>query len=245
MYTRQETGEFDSPPDITMSLLPGGAGALAISVPWSALKLQYPGGNYIVVTGHVTRVSTGERWRFRRDIGISSIRVLATATAPRTVPVGTVFDVTVSVTNPLDEALQNCVITIGGETVTPMVGASKDGDEEVSVGTLNPGQTVSVTRTFKAIREGFGGASAWFRATSLRSGSNGVTVNVNRCPGDMNQDTVVDSDDFLRFVIAYNLFDCDARKMDVRCLGDLNSDGVVDGQDFQLFVLAYNQLLCE
>ena len=78
----------------------------------------------------------------------------------------------------------------------------------------------------------------------IQPGSNTVTVNVNRCGGDLNEDTVVDDEDFIRFVIAYNLLDCNSRQMDVRCLGDMNGDGMVDDADFQLFVIAYNQLVC-
>jgi hypothetical protein len=241
-YTRSLVGIVGEPVDVVVSLLPGGTTMVPLSCPWSTFKSHYPAAGYINVSAVVTRVSTGEIWGLSSTTPVFNLPVAVSSPAPSSVPVGTVFNATVSITNPLDVALNNCVITVSAGVVTPIDG-TREGDE-VSFGTVNPGQTVSVTRTFKAIREGYSGVSAWFAADGLRTSGGSISVNVNRCAGDFTEDTVVDDEDFLRFVIAYNLLDCNSRQMDVRCLGDLNADGVVDDLDFQMFVAAYDQLVC-
>lgn len=61
------------------------------------------------------------------------------------------------------------------------------------------------------------------------------------CPGDLNEDGLVDDADFVEFVPSYNaLIVPDADK---RC--DWNGDGLVDDADFVLFVPYYNTLVCE
>ncbi|HEX8875607.1 MAG TPA: transglutaminase domain-containing protein [Phycisphaerales bacterium] len=241
-YTRRLVGILGEPTDVVVSLLPGGTTSVPLSCPWSSFKSHYPGGDHINISAVVTRVSTGEIWGLTSSTPVFDLPITVASPAPSSVPVGTLFDATVSVTNLLDNALVNCVIKISGDVVTPIDGTRES--DEVSVGTLNPGQSVAVTRSFKAIREGYSGVSAWFSAEGLRTSSNGISVNVNRCAGDLTEDTIIDDEDFQRFVIAYNILDCDSRQMDVRCLGDLNADGIVDDLDFQLFVVAYDQLVC-
>lgn len=61
------------------------------------------------------------------------------------------------------------------------------------------------------------------------------------CPGDLNEDGLVDDADFVEFVPSYNaLVVPDASK-----LCDWNGDGLVDDTDFVFFVSYYNALLCE
>ncbi|MBL8887858.1 MAG: hypothetical protein JNK16_14475 [Phycisphaerales bacterium] len=61
------------------------------------------------------------------------------------------------------------------------------------------------------------------------------------CPGDLNEDGLVDDADFVEFLPSYNaLVVPDASK---RC--DWNGDGLVDDTDFVFFVGYYNTLLCE
>ncbi|MBL8874807.1 MAG: hypothetical protein JNM86_03310 [Phycisphaerae bacterium] len=64
------------------------------------------------------------------------------------------------------------------------------------------------------------------------------------CRADLNNDGVVDDDDFLIFVKAYNTLVCDDPGMAAGCPADLNEDGFVDDADFQLFIGAYNDLIC-
>jgi hypothetical protein len=64
------------------------------------------------------------------------------------------------------------------------------------------------------------------------------------CRADFNCDAVVDDEDFIGFVVAYNILDCADPSMPAGCPSDLNLDGVVDDSDFTLFVQAYNRLLC-
>jgi hypothetical protein len=64
------------------------------------------------------------------------------------------------------------------------------------------------------------------------------------CPGDLNNDALVDDADFTIFVVAYNLLDCADPAMTAGCPADLNSDGFVDDADFIVFVVAYNELVC-
>ncbi|MBX3381451.1 MAG: hypothetical protein KF805_15255 [Phycisphaeraceae bacterium] len=61
------------------------------------------------------------------------------------------------------------------------------------------------------------------------------------CPGDINEDGLVDDADFVEFVPSYNaLVVPDANKV---C--DWNGDGLVDDTDFVFFVGYYNNLICE
>jgi hypothetical protein len=64
------------------------------------------------------------------------------------------------------------------------------------------------------------------------------------CVGDLNFDGLVDDNDFVDFVFAYNILDCADPSMPMDCPADFNFDGVVDDSDFVEFVLAYSELLC-
>lgn len=62
------------------------------------------------------------------------------------------------------------------------------------------------------------------------------------CPGDLNNDRVVDDADFTIFAAAYDILTCPAAP--APCPADLNADTVVDDADFVLFAEAYNALVC-
>ncbi|MFO0786078.1 MAG: hypothetical protein U0573_07000 [Phycisphaerales bacterium] len=62
------------------------------------------------------------------------------------------------------------------------------------------------------------------------------------CPADLNGDSLVDDQDYVIFVQAYNNIICPPSPAE--CPGDLNLDGVVDDADFQLFLLSYNLTNC-
>ncbi|MBL8875972.1 MAG: hypothetical protein JNM86_09280 [Phycisphaerae bacterium] len=64
------------------------------------------------------------------------------------------------------------------------------------------------------------------------------------CQSDLTCDNVVDDDDFVVFVAAYNLLDCADPAMAADCPADLNGDAFVDDSDFVLFVGSYNELGC-
>ncbi len=64
------------------------------------------------------------------------------------------------------------------------------------------------------------------------------------CPWDLNNDGVVNDDDFQVFVLAYDILDCNDGAMPVGCPSDFNFDRIVNDLDFQAFVVAYNELLC-
>ncbi|MBL8875974.1 MAG: hypothetical protein JNM86_09290 [Phycisphaerae bacterium] len=64
------------------------------------------------------------------------------------------------------------------------------------------------------------------------------------CQSDLTCDNVVDDDDFVVFVAAYNLLDCADPAMVAGCPADLNGDGLVDDADFVELVAAYNNLGC-
>ena len=65
------------------------------------------------------------------------------------------------------------------------------------------------------------------------------------CPADLNGDGMVDDEDFVLFVQAYNLLYCSDPAAVNKCPADLTNDGYVVDDDFVEFVPAYNQLLCE
>jgi len=69
-----------------------------------------------------------------------------------------------------------------------------------------------------------------------------VTVNVKACPADLNCDEQVDDSDFVIFLAAYNILDCNEMLPD--CPADLNRDLGVDDADFVIFLGAYNELVC-
>ncbi|MBN8596040.1 MAG: hypothetical protein J0L78_00030 [Planctomycetes bacterium] len=69
-------------------------------------------------------------------------------------------------------------------------------------------------------------------------------VTVLTCRADLPNDGVVDDDDFLIFVKAYNNLVCADPEMPTGCPADLSEDGFVDDSDFPAFVGAYNDLIC-
>lgn len=64
------------------------------------------------------------------------------------------------------------------------------------------------------------------------------------CPGDLNNDGIVDDSDFVIFADAYNRLDCIDPLMPMGCPADVNLDRYVDDTDFVIFAGAYNDLLC-
>jgi len=72
-----------------------------------------------------------------------------------------------------------------------------------------------------------------------------LMVEFDSCPADLNGDDAVDDSDFVVFVAAYNVLDCEDAAMAVGCAADLNGDGFVDDADFVVFVGAYNELVCD
>lgn len=62
------------------------------------------------------------------------------------------------------------------------------------------------------------------------------------CPGDLNFDRVVNDEDFVIFLAAYNVLLCPTPPL--LCDADLNLDGVVNDEDFVIFLAGYNVLLC-
>lgn len=64
------------------------------------------------------------------------------------------------------------------------------------------------------------------------------------CPGDFNEDGLVDDTDFLTFFPQYNILDCADETMPNFCSADLDFDGFVDDADFIKFLASYNNLLC-
>ncbi len=67
---------------------------------------------------------------------------------------------------------------------------------------------------------------------SVHSGMKGPINLVNPCPGDLNNDLVVNSTDFGLFVAAFG-------NACAGCKADINNDGVVNSTDFGLFVGAF------
>ncbi|MGH7244920.1 MAG: hypothetical protein ACREJD_16015 [Phycisphaerales bacterium] len=65
------------------------------------------------------------------------------------------------------------------------------------------------------------------------------------CPGDLNADTIVDDADFVIFLAAYDILDCNSSDMPAGCPSDLNGDGIVDTADFELFVVPYEEYFCQ
>ncbi len=62
------------------------------------------------------------------------------------------------------------------------------------------------------------------------------------CPADFNADGVVNDDDFVIFLAAYNDVVCPA--LPALCPADLTADDFVNDGDFSIFVVAYNDVLC-
>lgn len=71
-----------------------------------------------------------------------------------------------------------------------------------------------------------------------------ITNSAGACPGDFNNDGLVDDSDFLVFLQSYNILDCADPAMTPACPADFNHDGLVDDFDFIVFVATYNALLC-
>jgi hypothetical protein len=67
---------------------------------------------------------------------------------------------------------------------------------------------------------------------------------VYTCVADINEDGVVDDDDFVFFAYSYNVLVCTDPAMLAGCPADFNEDGAVDDADFVIFAGAYNDLVC-
>jgi hypothetical protein len=94
--------------------------------------------------------------------------------------------------------------------------------------------------------------SATNASRTLYTGDNFVcnmtdTVDFTRyCEGDINNDGVVDDNDFVIFAAAYNDLLCPVlgNGFPAGCPADLNGNGVVDDVDFTFFARGYDHLLC-
>lgn len=64
------------------------------------------------------------------------------------------------------------------------------------------------------------------------------------CPWDLNNDGLVNDDDFVVFLAAYNILDCTDGSMPAGCPADFTFDTLVDDLDFQAFLGPYGELLC-
>lgn len=71
-----------------------------------------------------------------------------------------------------------------------------------------------------------------------------VTFSELFCAGDFNYDGFVNDQDFVGFVVAYNLTLCSATGMPAGCPADINQDGFVDDADFVIFAASYDELVC-
>ncbi len=114
---------------------------------------------------------------------------------------------------------------------------------QISGSGLFEGTTSNPTATGAAVYN-YGSADA---ATGFTYGPIGVRFAFTPrafCPADLNNDGVVDDQDFQIFAAAYNILDCTDGSMPFGCPSDLNFDRVVEDVDFQIFVVAYNELVC-
>jgi len=64
------------------------------------------------------------------------------------------------------------------------------------------------------------------------------------CPADLNNDGIVEDEDFTLFLSGYNTLDCADSGMAFGCPADFNFDGAVNDGDFEVFIGAYNELVC-
>jgi hypothetical protein len=64
------------------------------------------------------------------------------------------------------------------------------------------------------------------------------------CPGDLNNDGIVEDVDFVLFATAYDKLDCNDPTMPMGCPADLTFDRFVDDTDFVFFASVYDALVC-
>ncbi|MBL8885477.1 MAG: hypothetical protein JNK16_02355 [Phycisphaerales bacterium] len=71
------------------------------------------------------------------------------------------------------------------------------------------------------------------------------TVNIlTKCLGDLDNNGMVNDEDFVIFVQHYNLLLCEDASMPPACPSDFNADGVVDDVDFTIFIQSYDLPIC-
>lgn len=78
------------------------------------------------------------------------------------------------------------------------------------------------------------------RATNPAGFDDEVVIFIFNCAADFNCDNIVDDDDFVLFLPAYNQLTVPPANPKF----DLNNDGLVEDSDFQVFVQQYNDVLC-
>jgi uncharacterized membrane protein len=227
---------------LDLSVLPNSVGDISVSAPWSVISQMRAASTLILIHVDVERLGDGKGWQVDKQVVLGRMVPQLSSSAVSPVPVGTVLPVSVTWQNSSGAVIQSVQIVIRGDT--GLTQADGRIEETHQIGPVASGQTLHIHRIFKAQQVGHRSISAVVKADGEPRADTVLDVVVSRCAGDFNEDTVVDDNDFLRFVVAYDLLDCRSRQMDPRCIADLNADGVVDDLDFQLFIVAYNQLVC-
>ncbi len=214
-----------APPTSSQHVVPAlGGVSIPISVDWSSIAptvepmsvIEFVGTAYCPATD-VVAVTT-ER------IAVSGVPVTLSLDPTGRVATGGVVDATFTITNPLAVDLSNVVLKISGDDGVVM----NDGAyfENVDIGTIVGGASVTVTRQFVASTTGHKVILANVYADSTGMSSEVAEFEVLDCIGDIDGDGDTDQSDMGILLAHYGIDD----------VGDIDGDGDTDQADLALLL---------
>ncbi|MGH7243962.1 MAG: hypothetical protein ACREJD_11130 [Phycisphaerales bacterium] len=228
---------------VVVQVFPNGNKSLQLVGKWDVLQPLCSVAEFVSFSSTVTRKRDGKKWTFSPDIPIGGLPVAISASIRSPVSIGSELSATVRISNPLSQPLANAAVKISTSSQRLFIDGYGD-EETVKIGILGAFEIRVIRPAFRAKLDGYSSISASFSADGFPSGSAAIDMNIFRCPGDLNEDTIVDDADLGLFLKAYELGECRSRRMDPRCVADLNHDELVNEADFQLFVTAYDAFAC-
>ena len=144
-------------------------------------------------------------------------------------------------TNPLSTGLNNVVISY---YVVPGLSINGETEEEINVGTIPSGQSVSVSMGILGIEVGTHLISVTLESNELSDvrGQSFIEVTkVDSCDGDFDTDGDVDGSDLAVFAADFGRTNCGSAPP---CEGDFDNDNDVDGSDLATFAADFGRTDC-
>jgi probable HAF family extracellular repeat protein len=215
-----------------MRIASGGEVILPVDAAWAMIQPWAGSTEFIEFDVMVTRVHDQRDWIKQRVVVIRGIPMTVTLAPADDAWLGRQVTATVTYSNPLSMPLTGAVLTLSSSSGLPINGT--DSSEEISLGTIQPGASVTVIRSLTATHVGHHTYSAHLVSDRVLPGSAFESITVIECLADFNNDSFVDFFDYSDYVACFEANSC-ATGQDA----DFNNDGFVDFFDYTEFVDAF------
>ncbi len=237
-YSQDPRGLAWAPESRQVLVLPGQPDQIeTFTIPWGAYAPFAPGADHLRVDAFAVCDALDKGWPSVTYVVFDPPALAVTRTSPAKIgPAGTAA-FTISLANTGVAALTGCTVTL--QPLGSLDGGAQP--EVLALGTVAAGASVSWSRTYPAVGLGDGALAAEVSANEQAPWSASDNVVVSGCAADLNDDGVVDDDDFVLFAASYE--ELTVPPADPLC--DFNGDMLVEDADFGIFSLAYEQLVCE